>query len=41
MPPFDPVGGKQKVDETKEILDNFVEQQKLQTDMIIDVIYNT
>lgn len=41
MPPFDPMGGKKNVDETKEILDNFVEHQKLQTDMIIDVIYNT
>ena len=41
MPPFDPIGGKKNVDERKDILDNFVEHQKLQTDMIIDVIYNT
>ena len=39
MPPFDPIKPKKKESATE--LQDFIERQKLNTDMIIDVIHNT
>lgn len=41
MPPFDPMGNKTKEKGLQDIMDSYMGQQKLQTDMIIDVIHNT